>query len=86
MIGEQQTTAQFSVRDHVSVPLEIPLQIQRVYTNAVCSVATLKYQIQGDGINCIFEPASEKAPAMRIQQNPAVTQTGIEDFGIAATA
>jgi hypothetical protein len=46
----------------------------------------LKYQIQRDRIYRVFKPASEKTRAVRIQQNPAVTQAGIEDSGIAATA
>jgi hypothetical protein len=43
VIGKYQTTTQFGVWYHSTMPLEIPFQVQGIHTDAVCSVARLKY-------------------------------------------
>jgi hypothetical protein len=57
VVGEKQTATQFGIRHPVTVPLEIPFQVNRVYTNAICGVRRLENYIERHGIYSIFEPA-----------------------------
>src|SRR5579859_6890354 len=60
---------------------EIPLQRERIQTNAVGSTSALHHQKNRYDIHRIFEPSFEKSRTHRIGKNPPITQSDVPDAG-----
>src|SRR5713226_9049878 len=84
--GEERSTAQLQIRNHVASHGKIPLQIQWIQSRPIGRVAQLEYQIRRHSINRIFKPAFEESGAERLGQYPAIAQASVPDASVAATA
>ena len=86
MAGEECAASQFKIRRYASVALKIPLETERVETGAVGCIGRLKGKKYRDSIDGIFEASAQEAGKMRSSENPSITQAGVEDSGVAASA
>src|SRR5689334_8154522 len=62
--------------------LEIPFQPERIEAQADGGVRGLEDQENRDGVERVFEASTEKSWQVRISQNPAIAEPGIEGSGV----
>jgi hypothetical protein len=86
VVGEQRAAAEFEVGREAAAADEIPLQTERVESHAVGGVGGLENEKHGNRIDGVLEASAQKAGEMRAGDDPPVTQAGIEDAGIPASA
>jgi len=86
VVCDQHPADEFQIGGNASVPLKIPLQSQRIEADAVSGVCRLEGEKYGNTVDRVLKTTTQKSGKMRFGENPPVTQTGVEDAGIAATA
>ena len=78
--------AEFEIGREAAAADEIPLEAERVESQAVGGVGGLEDEEHGNGVHGVFETSAKKAGEMRASDDPSVAQAGIEDAGVAASA
>lgn len=86
MVGEEHAAGEFEVGRDASVTLEVPLEAQRVEAYAVGRVRRLEYQEYRNRVDRILKASAEKARQVWPGKNPSITQAGVEDSSVAASA
>jgi len=86
VVSEEGASAEFEVGREAAAANEIPLEAERVESQAVGSIGGLEDEKHGNGIHGVFETSAKKAGEMRAGDDPSVAQAGVEDAGVAASA
>src|SRR5581483_4750244 len=61
---------------------EIPLKAQGIEAQAEGGIGGLKDQEDRHGVECVLEASTQKTGKMRIGENPAIAEPGIEGSGV----
>ena len=74
--ADHAAAAKFYVRGNSMVRLQIPFHDPRVESETIGLAPRLKHHYDGQRIESIFKSAAKKARAVRIGEDPAISETG----------
>src|ERR1700733_178221 len=80
--AEQHSSAQLKIWRELSLPLEIPLQAQRVESRRIGRICGLKNQVNRHRVHCVFESPPQKSRPMRSRDHPSIAQSCIKGLSI----
>ena len=86
MVRKQRSAGKFQIGGNASVALKIPLQTQRIETDAVSSVCRLEDKKYWNSIDRVFKTATQKSREMQVGEDPSVAQSGVENSCVATSA
>jgi len=86
MVRKQRSAGKFQIGGNASVALKIPLQTQRIETDAVSGVCRLEDKKYWNSIDRVFKTATQKSREMQVGEDPSVAQSGVENSCVATSA
>src|ERR1700722_4524907 len=86
VVGEEGAAGEFEIGREAAMANEIPLEAERVESQAVGGVGGLENEKHGNSVDGVFETSAKKTGEMRAGDNPSIAEAGVEDAGVAASA
>src|SRR5579871_1568840 len=86
VVGKQHSAGEFQVRGDIAVTDEIPLQAERIESDAVGGIRGLKDEEYGNGVEGVLEAAAQNAREVGPSKDPSVAQPGVECAGVFGAA